>query len=152
MFLVIIYIALIFQSSLHQQIQKNSCGSIRLNSKEQSDFLNTQFGAVCFVYNKALGIMKNQYKANSKLLKRLKTSNHWFKRKHLSQGSYHCTAVTCGKYWIKIPKLKTKVKSKAERNLYRKQKSLSRKARRSKGSGKAIIFLAKRSKHFIKIC
>jgi len=118
---------------------------------EQADFLNQQFGAVRFVYNKALHIMSSQYKQhglslNAKkdlkpLLAVAKKSRKYawlkqydsialqqaclnldkafqnffdpklparypqFKKKHGKQSSYHCTSVSFGDNWIKIPKL-----------------------------------------------
>ena len=36
-------------------------------TKEQEKFLNQQFGAVRFVYNKSLWIIKHQYKNKSNL-------------------------------------------------------------------------------------
>ncbi|WP_417533249.1 RNA-guided endonuclease InsQ/TnpB family protein [Marinobacterium stanieri] len=118
---------------------------------EQAVFLNQQFGAVRFCYNKALWLMKAQYKHHGlrlrakrdikPLLAVAKQSRkyHWlkafdsmalqqavinldtafsnffnpklhagfprFKSKRGKQSSYHCTGVSAGENWIKIPKL-----------------------------------------------
>ena len=119
---------------------------------EQADFLNQQFGAVRFTYNKALHILSHQYKTKGRslnakkhmkpLLAVAKRSRKYvwlkdydsialqqaclnlnnafkkffdktdparyprFKRKHGKQTSYHCTSVSAGENWIKIPKMK----------------------------------------------
>ncbi|GAB0154673.1 RNA-guided endonuclease InsQ/TnpB family protein [Marinobacterium sp. BA1] len=118
---------------------------------EQAGFLNQQFGAVRFCYNKALWLMRAQYKRHGvklrakrdikPLLAVAKKSRkyHWlkdfdsialqqavinldtaftnffnpqlaarfprFKSKRGTQSSYHCTCVSAGDRWIKIPKL-----------------------------------------------
>ena len=120
-------------------------------TSEQAGFLNQQFGAVRFCYNKALWLMRAQYKHHGlklrakrdikPLLAVAKKSRkyHWlkdfdsmalqqavinldtaftnffdpklrarfprFKSKRGKQSSYHCTSVSVGDRWIKIPKL-----------------------------------------------
>lgn len=119
---------------------------------EQAEFLNRQFGAVRFVYNKSLHIMSSQYRRHGlklnakhdmkKLLPIAKRSRKYswlkdfdsialqqaclnldqafknffnpklparypqFKRRRSKQSSYHCTSVSVGENWIKIPKMK----------------------------------------------
>lgn len=118
---------------------------------EQAVFLNQQFGAVRFCYNKALWIIRSQYQRHGvslrakrdikPLLAVAKKSRkyHWlkdfdsislqqavinldasfanffnpklkarfprFKSKRSKQSSYHCTSVSAGDSWIKIPKM-----------------------------------------------
>ena len=119
---------------------------------EQAAFLAGQFGAVRFVYNKALAIKSHQYKRHArnlsarhdlkKLIARAKKSDRysWLKRydsmalqqacinldrafsnffspklkaryprfksrRGPKQTSYHCTGVSCGGGWIKVPKM-----------------------------------------------
>lgn len=118
---------------------------------EQAVFLNQQFGAVRFCYNKALWIIRSQYQRHGvslrakrdikPLLAVVKKSRkyHWlkdfdsislqqavinldasfanffnpklkarfprFKSKRSKQSSYHCTSVSAGDSWIKIPKM-----------------------------------------------
>ena len=128
---------------------------------EQAHFLNAQFGAVRFVYNKALAIIGQRYKKHLEslnavknikpLLKIAKESRKYgwlksydsialqeacrnlnksyqnffkrlsryprFKSKRFKQSSYHCTGLSRGDDWIKIPKLKSVIKAKIHRNL-----------------------------------
>jgi len=137
---------------------------------EQADFLNQQFGAVRYVYNKALHIMSSQYKRhglslNAKkdlkpLLAVAKKSHKYtwlkqydsialqqacinldkafqnffdpklparypkFKKKHGKQSSYHCTSVSFGDDWIKIPKL-APIKARIHRNITGTLKSIT---------------------------
>ena len=119
-------------------------------TNEQAEFLNQQFGAVRFIYNKGLHIISSQYKRHAlslnarrhikPLLAVAKKSRKYewlkqydsialqqacrnlntafskffdkkipnrypkFKRRHDKQSSYHCTSVSFGEDWIKIPK------------------------------------------------
>lgn len=127
---------------------------------EQAVFLNQQFGAVRFCYNKALLIIRNQYQRHGvslrakrdikPLLAVAKKSRkyHWlksfdaialqqsiihldtafakffkktarfprFKSKRSKQSSYHCTSVSVGDDWIKIPKM-APIKARIHREL-----------------------------------
>jgi putative transposase len=129
---------------------------------EQAGFLNRQFGAVRFCYNKALWLIRTQYKRHGlklrakhdikPLLAVAKKSRkyHWlkdfdsmalqqavinldtafsnffnpklrarfprFKSKRGKQSSYHCTCVSAGDHWIKIPKL-DRIKARIHREL-----------------------------------
>ncbi|GLR64031.1 RNA-guided endonuclease InsQ/TnpB family protein [Marinospirillum insulare] len=140
-------------------------------TSEQAEFLNRQFGAVRFAYNKALHIISSQYKRHGLKLKAKKDLKpllavakksrkyHWlkdfdsialqqacinldkafqsffdpklparypkFKRKHGKQSSYHCTSVSCGNDWIKVPKLKQPIKARIHRALAGKLKSVT---------------------------
>ena len=137
---------------------------------EQAEFLNRQFGATRFVYNKALHIISSQYKRHGLKLKAKKDLKpllavakksrkyHWlkdfdsialqqacinldkafqnffdpklparyprFKRKHGKQSSYHCTSVSAGENWIKVPKMKP-LKARVHRELNGKLKSVT---------------------------
>ncbi|MCL5049510.1 MAG: transposase [Firmicutes bacterium] len=137
---------------------------------EQVEFLNRQFGAVRFAYNKALHIISSQYKRHGLKLKAKKDLKpllavakksrkyHWlkgfdsialqqacinldkafqsffdpklparypkFKRKHGRQSSYHCTSVSAGENWIKVPKMKP-IKARVHRELDGKLKSIT---------------------------
>ena len=137
---------------------------------EQAGFLNQQFGAVRFCYNKALWLMRTQYtrhglKLRAKrdikpLLAVAKKSRkyHWlkdfdsmalqqavinldtafsnffnpklrarfprFKSKRGKQSSYHCTSVSAGDNWIKIPKL-DRIKARIHRALTGTVKSIT---------------------------
>ena len=137
---------------------------------EQAEFLNRQFGAVRFVWNKALSVKKHYYKVRkqnlspSKDLKPLlsiaKTSRKYswlknydsialqqavihldkgfknffnsklqarfprFKSKHGKQSSYHCTSVSVGDNWIRIPKCKP-IKARVHREIAGKIKSIT---------------------------
>ncbi len=117
---------------------------------EQADFLNQQFGAVRFVWNKALDLKNHFYKVKHKNLSPLKelkpllaagkksrkygwlkqydsialqqavihldkafknffdpkmaTRFPRFKSKRGKQSSYHCTNISVGTDWIKVPK------------------------------------------------
>ncbi|SFX29918.1 RNA-guided endonuclease InsQ/TnpB family protein [Marinospirillum alkaliphilum] len=108
---------------------------------DQAEFLNRQFGAVRFAYNKALHIISSQYKRHGTKLKakalqqacinldkafqsffdpKLPARYPKFKRKHGKQSSYHCTSVSCGDDWIKIPKMgpiKARIHRQLEGNL-----------------------------------
>lgn len=130
-------------------------------TRNQSQFLNQQFGAVRFVYNKSLAIINHFYKIRHKSLKptrdikpllataKRSRKYHWlknydsialqegcrnldkafqkffkkeagypnYKKKHLRQSSYHCTGLSWGENWIKIPKLKSSIKAKIHRKL-----------------------------------
>jgi putative transposase len=129
---------------------------------EQAGFLSQQFGAVRFCYNKALWLMRSQYRRHGlklrakrdikPLLAVAKKSRkyHWlkdfdsialqqavinldtafanffnpklaarlprFKSKRGKQSSYHCTSVSAGESWIKIPKL-DRIKARIHREL-----------------------------------
>lgn len=139
-------------------------------TSEQADFLNRQFGAVRFAYNKALHLISSQYKRRGLKLKAKKDLKpllavakksrkyHWlkgfdsialqqacinldkafqsffdpklsarypkFKRKHGRQSSYHCTSVSAGENWIKVPKMKP-IKARVHRELNGKLKSIT---------------------------
>ncbi|SEI94800.1 putative transposase [Allopseudospirillum japonicum] len=117
---------------------------------EQTEFLNAQFGAVRFAFNRGLAIQSHFYKVKGISLKpssdikpllakakksrkyqwlkqydsialqqgiiqldkafknffnpKLKSRYPRFKSKHGKQSSYHCTSVSVGANWIKIPK------------------------------------------------
>lgn len=116
----------------------------------QAEFLNAQFGAVRFAFNRSLAIQSHFYKIKGISLKplsdikpllaiakksrkyqwlkqydsialqqgiiqldkafknffnpKLKSRYPKFKSKHGKQSSYHCTSVSVGNDWIKIPK------------------------------------------------
>ncbi|SEI77962.1 putative transposase [Allopseudospirillum japonicum] len=137
---------------------------------EQADFLNRQFGAVRFAYNKALHIISSQYKRHGLKLKakqdlkpllavaKKSRKYHWlkdfdsialqqacinldkafqnffdpkrparypkFKRKHGKQSSYHCTSVSMGENWIKVPKMEP-IKARIHRKVEGKLKSIT---------------------------
>lgn len=137
---------------------------------EQAGFLNQQFGAVRFCYNKALWLIRTQYtrhglKLRAKrdikpLLAVAKKSRkyHWlkdfdsialqqavinldtafanffnpklaarfphFKSKRGKQSSYHCTSVSAGESWIKIPKL-DRIKARIHREVTGRVKSIT---------------------------
>jgi putative transposase len=138
---------------------------------EQSDFLNQQFGAVRFSYNKSLHIISSQYKRHGTKLKakrdlkpllavakksrkckwlkqydaialqqgcinldkafsnffdpKLKAAYPCFKSRHGKQTSYHCTSISIGEDWVKIPKLKTTIKARIHREITGKVKSIT---------------------------
>lgn len=136
---------------------------------EQVEFLNRQFGAVRFVYNKALHIKSIFYKRTGvslSLIKDLKPilsvakksrKYAWlkdhdsmalqqavlnlgnsfknffegrsdypkFKNRHGDQSSYHCTALSVGENWIKIPKLKGQIPAVIHREIKGKIKSIT---------------------------
>jgi len=119
-------------------------------TQEQAEFLNAQFGAVRFAFNRGLAIQSHFYKVKGVSLKplsdikpllakakksrkyswlkqydsmalqqgviqldkafknffnpKLKSRYPRFKSKHGKQSSYHCTSVSVGEDWIKIPK------------------------------------------------
>ena len=119
-------------------------------TQEQAEFLNAQFGAVRFAFNRGLAIQSHFYKIKGVSLKplrdikpllakakksrkyqwlkqydsialqqgviqldkafknffnpKLKSRYPRFKSKHGNQSSYHCTSVSVGHDWIKIPK------------------------------------------------
>ena len=129
---------------------------------EQVDFLNRQFGAVRFVWNKALAIKNHYYKVREQnlspkkdlkpLLAVAKKSRRYswlkesdsmalqqsvinldkafqnffnpkleagfprFKSKHGKQSSYHCTNISVGGDWIKVPKCKP-IKARVHREI-----------------------------------
>ena len=137
---------------------------------EQAEYLNRQFGATRFVYNKALHIISSQYKRHGLRLKAKKDIKpllavakksrkyHWlkdfdsialqqacinldkafqsffdlklsarypkFKRKHGKQSSYHCTSISAGENWIKVPKMEP-IKARIHRDLPDKLKSIT---------------------------
>lgn len=137
---------------------------------EQASFLDRQFGAVRFCYNKALHIIRSQYKRHGLKLKAKKDLKpllavakksrkyFWlkdfdsialqqacinldkafqsffdpklparyprFKRKHGKQSSYHCTSVSAGDNWIKIPKL-SPIKARIHREITGTLKSIT---------------------------
>jgi putative transposase len=137
---------------------------------EQAGFLNQQFGAVRFCYNKALWLMRSQYQRHGlklrakrdikPLLAVAKKSRkyHWlkdfdsmalqqavinldtafsncfnpkrrarfprFKSKRGKQSSYHCTSVSAGDNWIKIPKL-DRIKARIHREITGRVKSIT---------------------------
>lgn len=137
---------------------------------DQADFLNQQFGAVRFTYNKALHIISSQYRRHGLKLKAKKDLKpllavakksrkyHWlkgfdsialqqacinldkafqnffdpklparyprFKRKHGKQSSYHCTSISAGDSWIKLPKMKP-IKARIHRELTGQLKSIT---------------------------
>jgi putative transposase len=119
-------------------------------TQEQAEFLNAQFGAVRFAFNRGLAIQSHFHKIKGVSLKplndikpllakakkarkyqwlkqydsialqqgviqldkafknffnpKLKARYPRFKSKHGKQSSYHCTSVSVGDNWIKIPK------------------------------------------------
>lgn len=139
-------------------------------TSEQRIFLDAQFGAVRFVYNRSLHVMRHAYRMhglslNAKhdlkpLLAVAKRSRKYrwlsqfdsialqqaclnldrafknffdptlkaryprFKRKHGRQSSYHCTSVSVGENWIKIPKL-ARIKARIHREIDGKVKSIT---------------------------
>ncbi|RUO18025.1 RNA-guided endonuclease InsQ/TnpB family protein [Aliidiomarina maris] len=48
-----------------------------------------------------------------------------FKRKHGNQSSYHCTSISCGGDWIKVPKLKQPIKARIHRQVEGELKSIT---------------------------
>ncbi|UYM18122.1 RNA-guided endonuclease InsQ/TnpB family protein [Endozoicomonas euniceicola] len=139
-------------------------------TSEQAEFLDRQFDAVRFVWNKALAIKVHYYKVRGQslspkkhlkpLLAKAKKSRKYswlknadsialqqatinldtafqnffnpklqarfprFKKKHGKQGSYHCTSVSVGDNWIKIPKCKP-IRAKVHREIVGKVKSVT---------------------------
>lgn len=137
---------------------------------EQEDFLNFQFGAVRFVWNKALAIKTHYYKVREQnlcpkedlkpLLAVAKKSRKYswlaeadsialqqsvinlnkafknffnakldarfprFKSKHGKHSSYHCTSVSVGENWVKIPKC-SPIKARIHREVVGKIKSIT---------------------------
>lgn len=137
---------------------------------EQAEFLNRQFGATRFVYNKALHIISSQYRRHGRKLRakqdlkpllavaKKSRKYHWlrdfdsialqqacinldnafqnffdpkhparypkFKRKHGKQSSYHCTSVSAGENWIKVPKMEP-IKARIHRELTGNLKSIT---------------------------
>lgn len=137
---------------------------------DQAAFLNQQFGAVRFCYNKALWIIRSQYQRHGvslrakrdikPLLAVAKKSRKYrwlkdfdsislqqavinldtafsnffnpnlrarfpcFKSKRGKQSSYHCTSVSSGGNWIKIPKL-DRIKARIHRDLIGTVKSIT---------------------------
>ncbi|UYM15154.1 RNA-guided endonuclease InsQ/TnpB family protein [Endozoicomonas euniceicola] len=139
-------------------------------TSEQAEFLDRQFDAVRFVWNKALAIKVHYYKVRGQslspkkhlkpLLAKAKKSRKYswlknadsialqqatinldtafqnffnpklqarfprFKKKHGKQSSYHCTSVSVGDNWIKIPKCKP-IRAKVHREIVGKVKSVT---------------------------
>ncbi|UYM17809.1 RNA-guided endonuclease InsQ/TnpB family protein [Endozoicomonas euniceicola] len=139
-------------------------------TSEQAEFLDRQFDAVRFVWNKALAIKVHYYKVRGQslspkkhlkpLLAKAKKSRKYswlknadsialqqatinldtafqnffnpklqarfprFKKKHGKQSSYHCTSVSVGDNWIKIPKRKP-IRAKVHREIVGKVKSVT---------------------------
>ncbi|UYM17447.1 RNA-guided endonuclease InsQ/TnpB family protein [Endozoicomonas euniceicola] len=139
-------------------------------TSEQAEFLDRQFDAVRFVWNKALAIKVHYYKVRGQslspkkhlkpLLAKAKKSRKYswlrnadsialqqatinldtafqnffnpklqarfprFKKKHGKQSSYHCTSVSVGDNWIKIPKCKP-IRAKVHREIVGKVKSIT---------------------------
>ena len=137
---------------------------------KQAEFLNRQFGAVRFVWNKALAIKTHWYKVRGQnlsprkhlkpLLAVAKKSRRYdwlgevdsmalqqatinldtafqnffnpklqarfprFKSKYGRQSSYHCTSVSAGDNWIKVPKC-APIKAKVHRKITGKIKSIT---------------------------
>ena len=137
---------------------------------EQAEFLNRQFGAVRFAFNKGLRIKNHYYRKHGKnlspkkdlkpLLAKAKKSRKYawlkdfdsialqqsainldkafqnffdpklqakkprFKSKRGKQSSYHCTSVSVGENWIKVPKCKP-IKAKVHRAIAGKVKSIT---------------------------
>lgn len=137
---------------------------------KQADFLNQQFGAVRFAYNKALHIIKSQYRRHGLSLRAKKDMKPllavakrsrkyaWlkqydsialqqscinldkafknffdpklpsrypnFKNKHGRQSSYHCTSISVGENWIKIPKMDP-IRARVHREIRGKIKSIT---------------------------
>ena len=136
---------------------------------EQVEFLNRQFGAVRFVYNKALHIKSAFYKRTGVSLSPIKDLKPmlavakksrkygWlkeqdsmalqqavlnlgisfknffegrsgypkFKSRHGDQSSYHCTNLSAGENWVKIPKLKEPIPAIMHREIKGKIKSVT---------------------------
>ncbi len=137
---------------------------------EQAEFLNRQFGAVRFVWNKALAIKTHWYKVRGQNLSprkhlkpllavakrsrrygwlveadsialqqatinldtafqnffnlKLQTRFPRFKSKYGRQSSYHCTSVSVGDNWIKVPKCEP-IKARIHREITGKIKSIT---------------------------
>ena len=137
---------------------------------EQAEFLNRQFDAVRFAWNKALAIKVHCYKVRGQslsprkhlkpLLAKAKKSRKYswlkkadsialqqsvinldvafqnffnpklesrfprFKKKHGKQSSYHCTSVSVGDNWVKVPKCKP-IKARVHREIVGKVKSIT---------------------------
>ena len=137
---------------------------------EQAEFLNRQFGAVRFIWNKALAIKTHWYKVRGRnlsprkhlkpLLAVAKRSRRYdwlgeadsialqqaiinldtafqnffnpklqarfprFKSKYGRQSSYHCTSVSAGDNWIKVPKCEP-IKARIHREITGKIKSIT---------------------------
>lgn len=136
---------------------------------EQVEFLNRQFGAVRFVFNKALhlkslfyartGASLSPIKDLKPMLSVAKKSRKYgwlkdldsmalqqaifnlgdsfknffegrseypvFKKRHGYQSSYHCTALSVGENWIKIPKLKERIPAVVHREIKGRIKSIT---------------------------
>ena len=136
---------------------------------DQVEFLNRQFGAVRFVYNKALHIKSTFYKRTGISLSPIKDLKPilsiakksrkygWlndpdsmalqqavlnlgvsfknffegrsgypkFKNKYSDQSSYHCTGLSIGADWVKIPKIKNSIPAIIHREIKGKIKSIT---------------------------
>lgn len=72
----------------------------------------------CINLNKAY---QNFFKQQRLKKKGVKISNGncypVYKKKHGAQSSYHCTSIKVGDNWIKIPKIRSKIKAKIHRNI-----------------------------------
>lgn len=137
-------------------------------TKEQQAFLRGQFGAVRFVYNKALAIKTHCYRVHGvnlspihdlkKLLPVAKKSRKYswlaqydstalqeslrhldkafsgffkkltgfpqFKSRRGEQSSYHCSCLSVGEHWIKVPKM-SRIKAVIHRPIEGKVKSIT---------------------------
>jgi len=139
-------------------------------TQKQAEFLNAQFGAVRFAFNRGLAIQSHFYKVKGISLKplsdikpllakakksrkyqwlkqydsialqqgviqldkafmnffnpKLKSRYPKFKSKHGKQSSYHCTSVSVGEDWIKIPKCSL-IKAKVHREISGTVKSIT---------------------------
>jgi putative transposase len=136
---------------------------------EQVEFLNRQFGAVRFVYNKALFLKTRFYQRTGTSLSPIKDLKPmlsvakksrkyaWlkdhdsmalqqailnlgnsfknffegrsgypkFKNRYGDQSSYHCTALSVGADWVKIPKLKSPIPAVVHREIKGQIKSIT---------------------------
>lgn len=139
-------------------------------TQEQAAFLNAQFGAVRFAFNRGLAIQSHFYKIKGISLKplsdikpllakakhsrkyqwlkhydsialqqgiiqldkafknffdpKLKSRYPRFKSRHGKQSSYHCTSVSVGDDWIKVPKCQP-IPAKIHRDIQGKVKSIT---------------------------
>lgn len=137
---------------------------------EQAEFLDQQFGAVRFAFNRALAVMNHRYRVHAESLsakhdlkpllavakktdkygwlkqydsialqqglinldrafknffdKSLPARYPRFKKRHQRQSSYHCTSVSVGDDWVKIPKMKP-IEARIHREIEGKVKSIT---------------------------
>ena len=72
----------------------------------------------CINFHKAYQNFFKQQKLKKKGVK-ISNGNSYpvYKKKHRVQSSYHCTNIKVGDNWIKIPKIRSKIKAKIHRNI-----------------------------------